>query len=359
MALSCIRLLTPLVLPAFILLPQAHAQDTRHAPVRVVVAEERTVEQELELAGSVAALRSASLSPETAGIVNRLLVDTGDRVEKGEVLLMLDDELARLQLDSDEATARRAEQAAADARRRLAEARELMRKQTIAETAVRDLESEVIEDEAELARVKAVTQRSAATLERHALKAPFAGVISARTTDLGEWVTPGATVFELVSTEELTVDMQVSEAYLGAIAPGAPLTLRFAGGARVPASVSAMVPVTDPTSRTFLVRARADQPHPGMFPGVSVTVNISLATGRRGTAVPRDAVLRYSDGRSVAWVIRRVDGVDRADERLVTTGLSFDGLVEIRSGVEPGERVVVSGNETLRNDQMVRVLESD
>jgi RND family efflux transporter MFP subunit len=291
--------------------------------------------------------------------VNRLLVDTGDRVEKGEVLLMLDDELARLQLDSDEATARRAEQAAADARRRLAEARELMRKQTIAETAVRDLESEVIEDEAELARVKAVTQRSAATLERHALKAPFAGVISARTTDLGEWVTPGATVFELVSTEQLTVDMQVSEAYLGAIAPGAPLTLRFAGGARVPASVSAMVPVTDPTSRTFLVRAQADQPHPGMFPGVSVTVNISLATGRRGTAVPRDAVLRYSDGRSVAWVIRRVDGVDRADERLVTTGLSFDGLVEIRSGVEPGERVVVSGNETLRNDQMVRVLESD
>jgi RND family efflux transporter MFP subunit len=273
--------------------------------------------------------------------------------------LLLDEELARFQLASDEATARRAEQAAADARRRLAEAKELMRKQTIAETAVRDLESEVIEDEAELARVTAVAERSRVTLARHALKAPFAGVISARMTDLGEWVTPGATVFELVSTEELTVDLQVSEAYLGAIAPGAPLTLRFPGGARVAATVSATVPVTDPTSRTFLVRARADETHPAMYPGVSVTANISLGTGRTATAIPRDAVLRYADGRSVAWVIRRVDGVDRADERLVSTGLSFNGLVEIRSGVEPGERVVVSGNESLRNDQTVRVLESD
>lgn len=359
MLLSFTRLLVALILLAFGLLPAAHAQDGRRAPVRVVVAEARTVQQELEFAGSVAALRSASLSPETAGLVDRLLVDTGDRVEKGDVLLMLDDELARFQLASDEATARRAAQAAADARRRLAEARELARKQTIAETAVRDLESEVIEDEAELARVRAVAERSAATLARHALRAPFAGVISARMTDLGEWVTPGATVFELVSTQELTVDMQVSETYLGAIAPGAPLALRFPGGARVAATVAAVVPVTDPTSRTFLVRARADETHPSMFPGVSVTANISLATGRSGTAIPRDAVLRYADGRSVAWVVRNVDGVDRADERLVTTGLSFDGLVEIQSGVVPGERVVVSGNETLRDDQLVRVLGAD
>lgn len=354
---AAVKILLPLALLAPGLSPPAYGQEARLAPVRVVVAQERVVQQEIAYAGSVAALRSASLSPATVGLVDQLFVDAGDRVEKGDVLLMLDDELARFQLDSEEATARRAEQAVADARRRLAEARALKKKQTIAETAVRDLESEVIEDEAELARVRAVAQRSRATLTRHALKAPFAGVISARSTDLGEWVTPGITVFELVSTEQLTVDLQVSEAYLGAIAPGAPLTLGFSGGASVAATVSAIVPVTDPVSRTFLVRARADEAHPAMFPGGSVTANIALDSGRRGTAIPRDAVLRYSDGRSVAWVVERVDGVDRADERLVVTGLSFDGLIEIRSGVEPGERVVVAGNEALRDDQTVRILE--
>ncbi len=335
------------------------AQDRRSAPVEVVVVQEMAVRQELQIAGSVAAVRASSLSPATAGLVAELLVDAGDRVDRGDVLLRLDDELARFQVASDESTARRAEQAAADARRRLAEARELVEKQTIAETAVRDLESEVIEDEAELARAAAVAGLSRATLERHTLRAPFDGVISARTTDLGEWVTPGATVLQLVSTEQLTADLQVSEAYLGAIEMGAPLTLRFSGGELVPARVAATVPVTDPTARTFLVRARVEEPHRSMYPGVSVTASISLATGRTRTAVPRDAVLRYSDGRSVAWVVETVDGVERADERLVDTGLSFDGLVEIRSGVEAGERVVVVGNESLRDDQTVRVVSGD
>jgi RND family efflux transporter MFP subunit len=352
----------PAALIALLLLaepPGSIAQELRSAPVRIAVAGEQSVRQELEFASSVSALRAASLSPATAGLVAELRVDAGDRVEAGEVLIRLDDELARFQLASDESAARRAQQAATDARRRLAEARELAGKQTIAETAVRDLESEVIEDEAELARAQAVAGLSRATLARHTLTAPFAGVISARTTDLGEWVTPGATVLELVSTEQLIVDLQVSEIYLGRIREGAPLTLRFSGDERVAATVTATVPVTDPTARTFLVRAVADETHEAMFPGVSVSARITLDTGRRGTIVPRDAVLRYADGRSVVWVVTGEDGVDRADERLVQTGLSFNGLIEIRSGVRAGERVVVVGNESLRDDQPVRVVSGD
>jgi RND family efflux transporter MFP subunit len=335
------------------------AQERRTAPVQVAIAEEMPVLEELEFAGSVSALRASSLSPATAGLVSVLLVDAGDQVEAGEVLLRLDDELARFQLASDESAARRAEQAAADARRRLAEARELVKKQTIAETAVRDLESEVIEDEAELARARAVSGLSRATLERHTLRAPFGGVISNRSTDLGEWVTPGASVLGLVSTEQLTVDLQVSEVFLGRIDRGQALELRFAGGGVVPAHVAAAVPVTDPTARTFLVRARADEQHEAMTPGVSVTASMALDTGRRGVAVPRDAVLRYSDGRSVVWVVETGDGLERSVRRLVQTGLAFDGRIELRSGVNPGEQVVVVGNEALRDDQPVRVVRSD
>lgn len=339
--------------------PEGYAQERRSAPVQVASAQERRILQELEFAGTVSALRSASLSPATAGLVADLRVDAGDHVEQGDVLLQLDDELAHFQLASDESAARRAEQAAADARRRLAEARELVQKQTIAETAVKDLESEVIEDEAELARAVAMAGLSRATLERHTLRAPFSGVISARSTDLGEWVTPGSTVLELVSTEQLTVDLQVSENYLGRIERGEPLELHFSDGSMVPGSVVASVPVTDPTARTFLVRAQADRVHPSMFPGVSVTARVALDTQRSGTTVPRDAVLRYADGRSVVWVVLTEDGMDRADERLVSTGLSFDGRIEIRNGVDTGDRVVVVGNESLRNGQAVRIVSAD
>ena len=174
------------------------APELPSAPVRTVTALEAPIRRNLEFAGSVTAERSAALSAATSGLVAELMVDAGDQVKQGDVLLRLDSELATYQLQRDAADERRARQAVADAKRRLAEVQELATKQTVARTTVRDLESEVIEDEAALARATAVTRLSRATLGRHQLIAPFSGVIGARQTDLGEWITPGTTVFELV-----------------------------------------------------------------------------------------------------------------------------------------------------------------
>ncbi|MFT6289223.1 MAG: hypothetical protein ACJA09_003990, partial [Alcanivorax sp.] len=82
-----------------------------------------------------------------------------------------------------------------------------------------------------------------------------------------------------------------------------------------------------------------------------------IPTGERAPAVPRDALLRYPDGRSVVWVIEKRDGAFIAREALVRPGLEFNGLVAIISGIEVGDRVVVRGNEALQPDQSVRVSE--
>ncbi len=334
------------------------AQEERRAPVRVVTASETAIKRVLSFAGSVTALRASSLSVATSGLVAELHVDAGDQVQRGDLLLRLDGELAGYQLQRDEAAERRARQALADAQRRLREARELAAKQTIAETMVRDLESEVIEDEAELARTAAVAGLSRATLARHELKAPFDGVISARATDVGEWVTTGSAVFDLVSLDELRVDVQVSEAYLGLIRVGTPLEVSFSGdeGGSYPATVASTVPVTDLAARTFLVRVSLDTAPAFMLPGVSATTTFALSTGRQRVTIPRDALLRYADGRSVAWVIEGGEGASVARERLLETGLSFDGRIEVQAGLRSGERVVVTGNESLRDGQPVRVV---
>lgn len=338
-----------------------YAQGERRAPVRVITATEAPIQRVLPFVGSVTALRAASLSVATNGLVAELHVDAGHEVRRGDLLLRMDDELARYQLQRDEAAERRAQQALADAQRRLREAKELSAKQTIAETTVRDLASEVIEDEAELARARAVAGLSQATLERHELKAPFDGVISARAAEVGEWVTTGSAVFDLISLDELRVDVQVSEAYLGVIRAGTELQVRFAGDEvrSYPARVSSTVPVTDLTARTFLVRVALDDNPEVMLPGVSATTIFSLATGRQRVTIPRDAVLRFSDGRSVAWVIDNSSGNPVARERLLETGLSFEGRIEVRSGLSAGELVVVAGNEALRDGQAVRLLPND
>ncbi|AQA19230.1 HlyD family secretion protein [Halioglobus japonicus] len=323
------------------------------APVVVATVQQADIVQVVQLTGTVTAERNAELSVAVAGLVQNLAVDAGDHVAAGDPLLQLDPELAEQQMLAAQAAYARAERAAQDAQRRLDEARRLAPQQSIAETAVRDLESEVAEDSAELARLGAELAYRKGVLDRHLLRAPFAGVVSARSAELGEWLAPGAAVMTLVSTEDLRLDFQVPEDYLGQVEPGAPVLFSIGAdkSTRYRGSVIAAVPVTDPTVRTFLVRVVSDEVITALLPGMSTQVTLRLGAGQQGLAVPRDAILRYPDGRIIIWEAVTENGAPVARERLVQTGFEFDGLVEIRAGLSDGAQVVVEGNESLRNGQ--------
>jgi RND family efflux transporter MFP subunit len=335
----------------------AHLQAGSGAPVEVAEAKVTELAQVVRLSGTVTARHAAELSVSTPGLVVKLAVDTGDRVEQGDLLLQLDEELATHQYNSARAAQAGADYALEDARRRLEEARTLAPQRSIAETVVRDLAAEVAEDQAALEQAKANTGYRKGILDRHQLRAPFPGVISSRSADLGQWVSPGQPVLGLVSAEQLRVDFQAPEDHLARVKPGAPVefTLGAAKTRRYQGSVLTAVPVTDPAVRTFLLRVQPAESIPEMLPGMSARADLKLDTGRRGITVPRDAVLRYSDGRVIVWVVREQDGQHTAAERRVTAGLTFDGLVEIREGLSAGERVVVKGNESLRSGQAVAI----
>jgi multidrug efflux pump subunit AcrA (membrane-fusion protein) len=113
--------------------------------------------------------------------------------------------------------------------------------------------------------------------------------------------------------------------------------------------------VSDPGARTFLLRVEPAQPDAMMVPGMSASGELSLDTGRRALVVPRDAIIKYADGRVIVWVLQSANDGDVVVERPVITGLAFDGLVEVRSGLEAGARVVIKGNEALLAGQRVEV----
>jgi len=349
-------LLATFCLSVLIHSPVGSSEETR-APVAVVSAQTRDILKVIQLNGSVSARRNAQLSVVIAGLVTRLDLDEGDHVETGDVLLQMDEELARQQYLAAHAIETEASHALADARRRLAEAQELVPKQSIAKTLVKDIAAEVAQDEAVMERARAETGYREGLLERHQLKAPFAGVITSREVELGEWIVPGQAAFTLVSTQQLRLDFQAPEDYLGKLQEGQTLTFSLADGrtGRHQATVSATVPASDSQSRTFLVRAVAEQKVTGMLPGMSARAEVRLPTGEQGITVPRDAVLRYADGREVVWVVELENGSPAAAERVVQTGLAFDGEVEVRSGIAEGETIVVKGNEALRNGLAISV----
>jgi RND family efflux transporter MFP subunit len=338
-----------------LLSPFAHTQDT--APVTVEIAAPSEIAEVIQLSGTITAQRNARLSVATAGLVAELHVDDGAQVQQGDLLLEMDAELAEHQYRAARAAESQATRALADARRRLQEARSLAPKQSIAETIVRDLAAEVAQDEAALERTAAEVGYRQGIRERHRLYAPFAGVISERSVELGEWVTPGQALLALTSSEQLRIDLQVPEDYMGRIDAETQVSF-YLGAARDTmhtGKVLTLVPVTDPTVRTFLLRVAPAQPVPGMLPGMSARAELRLTTGQRNISVPRDAVMHYPDGRIVVWVAEEADGVTTATERLVQPGFRFGGRVEIRSGLGSGDQVIIKGNESLRNGQAVTV----
>jgi membrane fusion protein, multidrug efflux system len=333
----------------------AIAQTGQAVPVGVIEVEARTIHRTVELSGTVTAERAAQLSVATGGLVTELLVDAGSEVERGDVLMLMDAELAELQWRSAEAAVAQARHALADAQRRLQEVRRLAPQQSIAESEVRNLSAEVLEDEAALQQLAATAGYRKGIYDRHWLRAPFAGVVSDRMTDLGEWLNPGQAVLELIATDRLRMEFRVPEDYLSMISADTPVSFSLADGStqQHTAKVDAVVPVADPVDRTFLLRVVTASEVSGMMPGNSVRATLTLQTGQSGPVVPRDAVARHSDGRTVVWIVESGESGSVARERVVQTGLSFDGLVEILQGLAAGEYAVVQGNESLRSGQAV------
>lgn len=338
--------------------PAFSNQDTDAAPVAVATAVQRSARGQLELSGTVTSPQAARLSPAIEGLVTSIGVDAGDRVNGGDTLLQLDGELASHALASAEARVRQAEAALEDARRRLKEAEALGSKGGIAETLIENTRTEVSEDAAIVSQYRAEADRQKAVLERHSLKAPFDGVVGQRLVAIGEWITPGQGVFELVATDNLRMDFALPEDYLGQLSERTKVTFVLASdpGVMYPGKVRAVVPVVDPGARTLLLRIVPDNPVPAMTPGMSVKATLEISTGQEALLVPRDAVVRHSDGRITVWTVTGSADVPVATERSVRAAPAADGFVPILEGLPPSEPVIVEGNEALQEGQKVRIV---
>jgi membrane fusion protein (multidrug efflux system) len=315
---------------------------------------------EVPLSGTVSSPRIALLSSEVAGLISALHVDAGDRVAAGDLLLELDPELSEISLQQAQATATQAREELFDTQRRLNELKTLADQNNVAATQVRDLEAQVRIDEAALQAAEAQVRRREAELRRHRITAPFEGTVSRKLAEVGEWLSPGAEVIELVGTEDLRLDFQVPQRFYPDINENTRLAVHFDAHPeqRFAARVHRKVPLTNSAARSFLLRARLEEASPALIPGMSASASLQLAVNRRGISVPRDALLRYPDGRISVWVITDRNANDRANvrEQQVKTGLTFADQVEIVSGLEVGDEVVTRGNEALREGQAVQIV---
>lgn len=335
----------------------AVAQDVM--PVRVATPSTEEAVQRVSLTGSVRARRAAAVSPRLPGLVDTVVVDAGDAVAAGDVLVRLDDRLAELAVARAEAAVHESRTALDEARRLREEGRRLVRDNFVPETEVRAREAAVALAEAELASAEAELETERERLRRHSVPAPFDGVVALRLVDEGEWVETGTAVVELVAADAVWLDVQAPQALWPRLDAEVDASATFDAlpGRRFPARLHARVPVGDPQARTFLVRFVLDPRPADVVPGMSATVDFEFELPGRRLSVPRDALIRYPDGSTTVWIVDESGEVARAREIGVEVERVVGDRVILASGPEPDRRVVVRGNEVLGEGQRVRIVE--
>jgi RND family efflux transporter MFP subunit len=334
-----------------------YAANDRAPLVVVSTAHTENVIKQVPLTGTIRSAQVAQLSAEISGQVEAVNIEVGDLVEAGDVLLRLDPEIEQLTLEALQAETEQARAQLDDARRRYQDAQRLRKQNSISANELMLLEAEVEVDAAQLKQTRAEERRQMARVERHKLRAPFNGVISERMAEVGEWVQPGDPVLKLVAIDDLRIEFRVPQEYFTRINDRSVLsvTLDALPDREFDGRIETVVPISDPSSRTFIMHVRVDERDARMTPGMSVHGKLQLSTGREGVVISRDALLRYPDGRVTVWVVDTEADPPTVSEVRVTTGHSFDGQITIREGISDGDVIVVQGNESLQQDQQVNI----
>ncbi len=328
-------------------------------PVEVEPVALRAVEYAVRAVGSVEAFERVEATARVAGVVEQVRFQEGDLVDPARVLAEIEPERHRLSAESARATVAQAEAAEQEARagyeRRLAVNErnpDLVRAEEVDAWRTR-----LASASAGVAQAEAALALAELNLRDAYVRAPVAGVIQTRSVQTGQYVQPGAVLATLLRREPLLLRFGVPEAEAGPLAAGQPLrfTVR-AGEGTYTATITHVAAAAAEQSRMVEITARVDDPARGeLRPGAFAEVEVPVGSATDAPVVPQTAI-RPSERGFLAFVVED----ERAVERVLTLGLRTpDGRVEVRSGIEAGERLVVRGAEALRDGALVRVADAE
>lgn len=347
------------------LAPAALAQGAMPTLVRVDEVRREPVTQTVPVIGRLVARQAGDVAARVAGAVVELRVHVGDRVKAGDVIAVLSTERLAAERSIREAQVRVAGAKVRTTREEVKLFRqELKRLKNLRKSAafsqarfddkgqeVAMSEGELAEARAELAREEASLDLAEIALKHTRILAPFPGVVTRRHVDAGNYLRIGDKVVTLINDQDLEIEADVPSVRLEGMRPGIEVEVVLDDETRHRAVVRAIVPEENPLTRTRPVRftPRFGEIGKPLANNQSVTVLVPVAIGRQVVSVHKDAVITRQ-GKQIVFVVE----ADAAQMRTLRLGQSVGGRFVVLDGVEPGELVVVRGNERLRPGQKVR-----
>ena len=307
----------------------------------------RPFEHYLDLQGDVQTKQNVLLYPEMGGTLLRVNVKEGDAVRKGQVLAKIDDggmasglEQLRTQAALAETTYQR--------QKRLWE---------------QNIGSEIQYLQAKTnyeASVNSVKQAEA-QLAKSVIVAPFSGIVDDVMQEEGSTVNPatGMPVFRLVNLSDMYVEVDVPESYLQGVTPGKRVQIYIPVlGDSITTKVRQTGNFINPANRTFSVEIPVPNRDGSIKPNLTVRVRINDYTNPDALLIPPSAISENSEGQQYVYIASEVgsDQIGKAEKRIISTGLSQGDLIEVLSGLEAGEQIIMEGARRVREGQEIEIL---
>ncbi|MFI4956762.1 MAG: efflux RND transporter periplasmic adaptor subunit [Gammaproteobacteria bacterium] len=289
--------------------------------------------------GSMMAENEADVTSELSGTVTEVAFEEGTMVDKGMLLVQINDALQASTLAQ-----RQAEEVLANLDyHRL---KNLIGKGAISQ-------QEVDKAEANLKVAQANVAFAQAELNKTDIRAPFKGRLDLRNVSPGQYITSGQNLVRIVDKSSLKLRYAVPERFLSQLALDKPVTFHtsafpdnvFEG------KVSFVSPQVDVETRTITVEAHFENPNEALSPGLSGEAMQVLSENPNALSVPEESLVATITGYQV-YVIKE----DKVASRPVTIGSRTNGRVEILKGLEAGETVVARGQQSLRDGASVEIL---
>ncbi|MCB0687963.1 MAG: efflux RND transporter periplasmic adaptor subunit [Saprospiraceae bacterium] len=293
--------------------------------VDVFVAVESKLENIINATGSLLSNELVQIAPDRSGKLIQLNFNESSYVKEGSLLAKIDDEELKAQLAKQKVQ----ETMAIREEERAQELRKI--------DAIPQDEFERLQNARE--QIQADIKITQVQIAKTGVRAPFSGIVGLRNLSLGAYVSPSQSIVELQQTNPLKLEFDIPEKFMQQIKVGQKVTFSIVGFEKpFDATIYATSTEITPSTRSFKVRARCANPAGTLKPGNFAKVEVITGVNEHAIMLPSDAVVPVIDGQKV-FVIKE----GKVDERNVATGDRKNTMIEIISGIQPGDTVIVSG----------------
>ncbi|MCE3284281.1 MAG: hypothetical protein K0R70_537 [Steroidobacteraceae bacterium] len=288
----------------------------------------------------IEAHEEAQVVAKVGGEVRQIYVEEGDAVKAGQILARLDGDRLRLELAQTDANLKKLER---DYKRTLDLSERGLLSKSSAENLKYDLDA-----------LRAGYDRAKLELGYTEIRAPITGVVSARNIKVGNTIMPNDPTFTVTDLDPLIAYVHVPEKEFRKIAPGqaAEVVVDALGGDRFVGNIERISPTVDPQTGTFRARVEVADQSRRLKPGMFARVNIVYERRQAALQLPRAAIVD-ADGEQSVYVVAG----GKAQQRMIRTGLTNNGWIEVLDGLEGNERVVTVGQAGLKSGTPVKIVD--